>query len=158
MNRLKYTPDPTLGDAPLVLQANEVFVFGANQLGQHGGGSAAAAHKFYGAVWGEIHRTGRSYGIVTLNFPTGTVDGVKGNTPQPISKDNLKYEFLLFFEATKLEPEKTFYLTKVGLGIAGWSFEDIFEAFELYYLDEDEHPNVVLPKEFADELIKFKLN
>jgi hypothetical protein len=148
--RLEYTPDPTLGDAPLVLNHNEVFVFGANQIGSHGGGSAAAAVKFYDAIWGEIHRTGRSYGIVTLNFPSGSVEGKPPvNTISRITQDELNKEFKLFIKATELEPEKIFYLTKVGIGIAGWSLNDVMYAFNLSY-KPNRHPNIVLPKEFAE--------
>ena len=35
------------------LEANEIFVFGSNRDGFHGGGAAAMAHMFFGAVWGQ---------------------------------------------------------------------------------------------------------
>lgn len=35
------------------LEPDEVFVFGSNLAGAHGGGAAAAAHMFFGAVWGQ---------------------------------------------------------------------------------------------------------
>jgi hypothetical protein len=157
MNRLEFTPDPTLGDAPLVLEPNEVFVFGANSEGAHGGGSAYAANKFYGAVWGEIHRTGRSYGIVTLTFPTGMVNkDQKGSFEKTrITNEDLAKEFELFFATTQLEPEKTFYLTKVGLGIAGWELDEVLEAFNQWYMPSI-HTNVVLPVEFAIKLNSLK--
>lgn len=34
------------------LNANEVFVFGSNKQGMHGGGAAYFAHKHFGAEWG----------------------------------------------------------------------------------------------------------
>lgn len=139
IKRYEYTPDPLpKGD----LRANEVFVFGANQLGEHGGGSARAAVDDMGAVWGEIHRTGRCYGIVTLLFPT------KGSGfPQRVTKEELDAEFELFFKATMLEPEKTFYLTKVGLGIAGWTIEEVKDSFWKHYC-RARHKNVIFPIEF----------
>jgi hypothetical protein len=137
MNRFKNTPDPTQGDKPLILQPNEVFVFGANKLGIHAGGSAAAAVKFYGAIEGEIHRTGRSYGLVTVNKP--------GN--DRITIPELEQEFGKFILQTQLEPEKTFYLTKVGIGIAGWRLPEVIMAFKLSYIP-DIHKNIVLPIEF----------
>lgn len=149
--RIEFTPDPTMGDTPLTLNKNEVFVFGANQLGAHGGGSARAAAQYYGAVEGEIHRTGRSYGIVTLLFPTGTGTGSTITVPTPITQAELEEEFRVFFKQTRLEKEKAFYLTKVGLGIAGWEFGDVFAAFKKHY-KPNLHKNVVLPKEFADAL------
>lgn len=137
MKRLEFTPDPTMGDAPLFLQTNEVFVFGANELGSHRAGSAKAAVDFYGAVMGEIHRTGRSYGIVTLD-----------KTFKKISIESLRYEFRSFIKQTELEPEKTFYLTKVGLGIAGWKLEEVVFCFTRFYFPS-KHTNIILPKEFS---------
>lgn len=142
MKRYEYTPDPMLS-----LEINEVFVFGANTLGHHGGGSANAAHKFYGAMWGEIHRTGRCYGLVTLNFPTGQPLTTMASPPSKISQIELEKEFELFFKATLCEPEKIFYLTKVGLGIAGWKLENVKEAFWKHY-DTARHLNVIIPVEF----------
>ena len=34
------------------LRADEVFVFGSNLAGMHGGGAARAAYERFGAVWG----------------------------------------------------------------------------------------------------------
>lgn len=34
------------------LEANEIFVFGSNLEGMHGGGAAAVARK-WGAIWGQ---------------------------------------------------------------------------------------------------------
>ena len=149
MNRLKNTPDPTLGDKPLVLNANEVFVFGANSLGIHAGGSAFAAQKFYGAILKEIHRTGRSYGLVTIKF-TKEDDFA----PERISQKELEEEFELFIKQTELENEKTFYLTKVGLGISGWDINDVVSAFKKCY-NQKLHLNIVIPIEFEKCLISF---
>lgn len=38
------------------LEKNEIFVFGSNLAGMHGGGAAAAAMKRFGAVWGQGSR------------------------------------------------------------------------------------------------------
>lgn len=133
--RFKNTPDPMT-----TLEKNEVFVFGANTKGSHGAGSAGAAFKFYGAIMGEIHRTGRCYGIVTVEY------GSLGMLNK-ISKEELDNEFRLFFKAVECEPEKTFYLTKVGLGIAGWTVEEVLNSFNKYYFP-GRHKNIVVPVEF----------
>lgn len=133
--RYQYTPDPSVGEDEIVLEPNEVFVFGANKLGAHGGGAARDAAKRFGAVYGEIHRTGRSYGLVTVARPHVKI------TPQ-----ELEEEFALFFKQTELEPEKTFYLTKVGLGLGGWTLHEVLAAFHKHY-QPDKHKNVVLPAE-----------
>lgn len=35
------------------LKENEIFVFGSNLAGAHGGGAARLAYERFGAVWGE---------------------------------------------------------------------------------------------------------
>jgi hypothetical protein len=140
MARFKYTPDPTKGDVSLVLETNEVFVFGANQEGKHLGGAAYAALHYFGAIYGEIHRTGRTYGLVTLYAPTS----MNANDPQRITQEELEAEFKLFFTQALLESEKTFYLTRVGLGIGGWQLEDVLKAFHKHYIPSL-HTNIVLP-------------
>jgi hypothetical protein len=53
----RYTPDHINE-----LADNEVFVFGSNLNGWHGGGAAAAAHMWFGAIWGvEVGIQGQSY-------------------------------------------------------------------------------------------------
>ena len=48
------------------LKANEVFVFGSNLAGSHGGGAAALAFRKFGAVWGEgVGLQGQSYEVST---------------------------------------------------------------------------------------------
>ena len=44
-------PDST-PDLITSLKADEVFVFGSNLAGMHGGGAAYAAFRKFGAVWG----------------------------------------------------------------------------------------------------------
>ena len=51
------------------LASDEVFVFGSNPLGWHGGGAAAMAHMFFGAVWGQgVGLQGQSYAIPTVHI------------------------------------------------------------------------------------------
>jgi len=37
------------------LEENEIFVFGSNLNGYHGGGAARIAHERFGAIWGLAH-------------------------------------------------------------------------------------------------------
>ena len=46
------------------LQPNDVFVFGSNAAGAHGGGAARIAYERFGAVWGE----GRGHHGQTLSL------------------------------------------------------------------------------------------
>ena len=49
------------------LKPNEIFVFGSNIDGFHGGGAAYTAHKLFGAEWGVgVGPTGQCYAIPTM--------------------------------------------------------------------------------------------
>ena len=53
------------------LGENEIFVFGSNSQGSHGGGAAWYAHKNFGAEWGVGEGlTGRTYALPTMEGPT----------------------------------------------------------------------------------------
>lgn len=57
------------------LQPNEIFVFGSNLAGMHGGGAARLAYQKFGAIWGQgVGLQGQSYGIPTMQ---GGVDTLK---------------------------------------------------------------------------------
>ena len=59
----------------VTLQSNEIFVFGSNLAGQHGGGAAQLAYQKFGAVWGQgVGLQGQSYGIPTMQ---GSVETIK---------------------------------------------------------------------------------
>ena len=40
------------------LKPDEIFVFGSNLAGAHGGGAALLAYRKWGAVWGKVLVTG----------------------------------------------------------------------------------------------------
>ena len=57
------------------LAPNEVFVFGSNLQGMHGGGAARMAYEHFGAVWGQgVGLYGQSYAIPTMH---GGVEAIK---------------------------------------------------------------------------------
>lgn len=110
------TPENVTGLAP-----GEVFVFGSNLSGHHAGGAAKTAYEKFGAVWGFGEGSmGSSYAFPTLDY-----DGSK-----------FPYHFLersrsrFYMEAVN-NPEKTFLLTKVGCGIAGYDEEDMKNLFKV---------------------------
>jgi hypothetical protein len=111
------------------LSRNEIFVFGSNLDGLHGGGAARAALDHFGAVWGQgVGLQGQSYAIPTMQ---GGVETIK-----PYVDD-----FILFAAE---HPELTFYVTRIGCGIAGFRDEEIAPLFkEALNMD-----NVILPKSF----------
>ena len=92
------------------LNENEIFVFGSNLAGAHGGGAARAALQKFGAIYGQgVGLQGQSYAIPTMQGGVETI--------QPYVD-----EFINFAIA---HPELKFFVTRIGCGIAGFSDEDI---------------------------------
>ena len=50
------------------LRPGEIFVFGSNLQGAHGGGAAYLAYIKWGAIWGQgVGLQGQTYGIPTMH-------------------------------------------------------------------------------------------
>ena len=128
MYNREYTPDMISA-----LKENEIFVFGSNLGGMHGGGAARAAYNRFGAVWGQgVGLQGQSYAIPTMQ---GGVETIKPYVD----------EFIGFAQA---HPEYKFLVTRIGCGIAGFRDEQIAPLFAAA-IDKD---NIILPKEFVEAL------
>ena len=128
--QVRFTPDMISH-----LEENEIFVFGSNLRGMHGGGAAAVAYKKFGAVWGQgVGLQGQTYAIPTMQ---GGVDTIK-----PYVDD-----FIAFAAA---HPELTFYVTRIGCGIAGFRNAEIAPLFK----QSLQLANVILPRSFYIELTK----
>ena len=113
------------------LKPNEVFVFGSNLAGMHGGGAAWIAHERFGAIMGQgVGLQGQSYAIPTMQ---GGVETIKPYVDE-------------FIEFAKAHSELKFLVTKIGCGIAGFRVEEIAPLFS-HAVDCE---NIVLPKEFDD--------
>lgn len=109
------------------LEPNEIFVFGSNLLGMHGGGAARIASEQFGAEWGVgVGRTGQCYAIPTMQ---GGVDTIR-----PYVNDFIAY--------AKEHPELIFLVTRIGCGIAGFNDDQIAPLFAA----AADLPNVALPK------------
>ena len=115
------------------LKDNEIFVFGSNLGGMHGGGAARAAYNRFGAVWGQgVGLQGQSYAIPTMQ---GGVETIKPYVDE-------------FIEFTQAHPELKFLVTRIGCGIAGFRDEQIAPLFAAA-IDQD---NIILPREFVDAI------
>ena len=113
------------------LKENEIFVFGSNLQGMHGGGAAFIAYEKFGAIWGQgVGLQGQSYGIPTVH---GGIDVIKPYVDE-------------FIEFAKSHPELTFLVTRIGCGIAGFRDEEIAPLFK----ECIEMENVCLPKSFHE--------
>ena len=111
------------------LKENEIFVFGSNLAGMHGGGAARIARLHFGAVMGKgVGLQGQSYAIPTMQGGVETI--------RPYVDDFIAY--------AKRHPEKHFLVTPIGCGIAGFEAEDIAPLFE----EAKEMKNISLPESF----------
>lgn len=119
-------------DRIATLGENEIFVFGSNIQGSHGGGAAWFAYKNLGAEWGVGEGlTGRCYALPTM----------EGEASMKAAVDH-------FIACTKEHPELTFLVTAVGCGIAGYTPQEVAPLFKEALLLE----NVYLPQVFINNL------
>ena len=111
------------------LAPNEVFVFGSNLEGIHGGGAALTAYKKFGAVWGQgTGLQGQSYAIPTMQ---GGVETIKPYVDE-------------FIDFARKHPDLRFLVTPIGCGIAGFKPSQIAPLFK----EAKNIFNIYLPKEF----------
>ena len=112
------------------LRADEVFVFGSNLAGMHGGGAARIAYERFGAVWGcGVGLQGQSYAIPTMQ---GRVETIKPYVDQ-------------FIDYAISRPDLFFYVTRIGCGIAGFVDAEIAPLFAA----ARGVSNICLPESFA---------
>lgn len=121
------------------LKEKEVFVFGSNLSGIHGGGAARTAINKFGAIWGQAQgQQGQSYAIPTKSeFITRTLE---------ISE--IRFYVDNFIDFAEGNPKLTFMVTEIGCGLAGLKPKQIAPLF----IGTIEINNVYLPKRFWDEL------
>lgn len=120
-------------DSITELAKNEIFVFGSNIQGMHGGGAAWYANKHFGAEWGVGEGlTGRTYALPTMEGKASLAHAVKN-----------------FIACAKKHPELTFLVTAVGCGIAGYKPSEVAPLFAEAVSME----NVYLPQVFVDVLL-----
>ena len=117
------------------LKPNEIFVFGSNLGGMHGGGAARVAYNKFGAIWGQgVGLQGQSYAIPTMH---GGVNVIKPYVDE-------------FINFAKSHTELKFLVTRIGCGIAGFTDEEIAPLFK----EAIEIENIYLPKSFYYILVK----
>ena len=128
MYNREYTPERITE-----LKPNEVFVFGSNLGGYHGGGAARIALEKFGAVWGQgIGLQGQSYAIPTMQ---GGVETIKPYVDE-------------FIHFAQTRPDLKFYVTQIGCGIAGFKVDEIAPLFGAAI----DVANVILPQAFVESI------
>lgn len=115
------------------LNEGEIFVFGSNLAGRHGGGAARVAHRYFGAEWGiGVGLTGQTYAIPTMQ---GGVETIAPYVDE-------------FIEFASNHEELKFYVTRIGCGIAGFRDEEIAPLFRKAL----GKANIILPETFYNIL------
>ena len=108
------------------LEPNEIFVFGSNLRGMHGGGAAYIAYRKFGAIMGQgVGLQGQSYAIPTMQ---GGVETIRPYVDE-------------FIQFAMEHQDLTFLVTRIGCGIAGFTDDEISPLFETAHDVE----NIVLP-------------
>ena len=116
-----------------VLRESEVFVFGSNLNGWHGGGAARTALLHFGAEWGKGEGPqGRSYAIPTMQGGVETI--------APYVERFIRY--------AQRHPERIFLVTPIGCGIAGFSPSEIAPLFR----EAVDVESIYLPNDFWEQL------
>lgn len=115
------------------LRPGEIFVFGSNLEGAHGGGAALLAWRKWGAKWGQgVGLQGQTYGIPTMH---GGPEAIRPYVD----------EFICFAAD---HPELHFFVTEIGCGIAGFTPEEIAPLFR----NAVKVKNISLPERFWNVL------
>jgi len=154
----EYTPENITS-----LKPNEVFVFGANTVGGHGGGTAGLAQRGtassnytalpigtkgkwseYGIVDKLMQGTeGKSFGIVTKS---GSISGdsLKIGSKRSVSLSRIEQSINALILEANNNPGLKFLVTKFGTNMAGFTEQEMKSLLENKNLPD----NIVLPKEF----------
>lgn len=162
----KYTPDKIE-----YLGGNQVFVFGSNTQGFHGAGAAGLACRgdtrnnwrkdpwFLKAIdsplgspdrigWWAIYgigvgfqqgKTGKSYAIPTVE---------KAGQKRSRSLLNIYYDLEDLYDFTNSHPDLEFLVTKIGLGLAGYSLSEMQDLFRSWQETLKIPDNITLPREY----------
>ncbi len=96
----------------------DIFVFGSNLAGIHGAGAARTAFKEFGAMYGV------GFGLEGNTFAIPTKD----REIETLPIKNVARYISLFLHYSWFSPH-TFYVTRIGCGLAGFEDKDIAPFF-----------------------------
>ena len=124
------------------LEPNEIFVFGSNEAGIHGGGAAKTAQEKFGAIYGV------PFGLMGQSFAIPTKD--KNLETLLLSTIQIYLESFIKFAIDN--PQLKFYLTKIGCGLAGYTTNNIkstlWKAVDSATNNGELPQNIIIPIEF----------
>lgn len=97
-----------------------IFVFGSNLAGRHGKGAALHARLHHGAVYGSGEGIqGSSYAIPTKDIYLKSLPLI-----------DIEVNVHTFLRYARANPNKEFFMTKIGCGLAGYSEFEIAPMFK----------------------------
>jgi hypothetical protein len=111
----KYHKDGTLPDS-----RKDIFVFGSNLAGIHGAGAAKVARDQFGAPFGAgFGLMGKAFAVPTKNEAVDTLELLE-----------IQKYATLFVYFTWYFSQYSFFVTRVGCGLAGYSDSQIAPMFK----------------------------
>ena len=136
----EYTPENITS-----LKENEIFVFGSNTAGRHDAGAAKVAIEKFGAIYEKgVGLQGQSYAIPTLDFSIVESEGKNYSSLTKSSDITIRNHVQDLCDFAKDNYNLKFYMTKIGVGLAGFPMGVIQKIF----LSCEIPVNIILPKEF----------
>ena len=114
--------------------SKQVFVIGTNEAGRHGAGAALVAKLNWGLDYG------RAFGICNQSFGIPTKD----KDLKVLDLSRIEFYVGGFIDFVQNNPEKEYYVTEVGCGLAGYFVHDIAP----FFYDLKDFDNVWLPRKF----------
>ena len=136
------------------LGIDEIFVFGSNESGRHGKGTAKQAMQ-WGAVYGKgVGLAGKTYAIPTRKFVKGKVPTI--GTPYynatyntslvTLSLSEIWAHINNFIAFASVNPKLKFLLTPIACANAGYTPEQIAPMFK----PAKDIENILLPESFTN--------
>lgn len=119
-----------------IKEDRDIFVFGSNEAGYHGKGAALHAKTYYGA------QQYRGVGYYGDSYAIPTKDGKLRILPLKKIESYIN-QFCSFVERNQ---DKTFFITRIGCGLANYKDHEIAPLFKRIY----NKPNVKWPIDWQE--------
>jgi hypothetical protein len=116
-------------DRTLPEDGDWIFVFGSNLAGRHGAGAAKVARDKFGAQYG-VGRgiTGNAYAIPTKDedFNVRSLSDIASSV-----------ERFAYYVHEDYKPDHSFWMTRIGCGLAGYDDSQIAPLFAEYFRGDE---------------------